>query len=304
MRCILTLKVNKMIKLTDLIHEGGNAFDGVVGIEQYEVGPTVKSIFTRVLKKLGLVELGEDAFLMGSAGKKPEGELSGDLDIGVSIDQIAAENGIQLSETIDWVAQTLEEMGYITEVAKGFSQVSFPFPIVGRRPKEYVQVDLLFTSNINWSRFIHTSPNLAAGESKYKNAYRNLLLATCVGAYKSVVIKKNDEGIPLEVERYTLNLNSGVYRIRKSWVGKKVPILKRPQTIKGSEKLVLSTPEELVDMVFGKRYSVEDVATFEDLYDLVFNKQTKVAKHREQILNTFIGALENSKLPIPELVER
>lgn len=291
-----------MIKLTDLIREGGNAFEGTVGIEQYEVTSTVKSIFTRVLKKLGLVSLGEDAFLMGSAGKKPEGELSGDLDIGVSTDQIAAENGLHLTETIDWVAETLEEMGYPTAVAKGFSQVSFPYPIVGRRPKEYVQVDLLFTSNINWSKFIHKSPDLSIGESKYKNAYRNLLLATCVSAFHYVVLKKTDDDIPLEVERYTLRLNAGVYKIRKSWVGKKVPILKRPQTIKGSEKLVLSTPEELVDLIFGEEYSVDDISTFEKIYNLVMSKPSNISQHRERILENFLHALESSKLPVPEIV--
>lgn len=297
-----------MIKLKTLqqeifkIQEGGNAFEGVVGIKQKEVVPTVKSLFTKILKKLGLVSLGDDCFLMGSAGKKAEGELSGDLDIGVSIDQIASANGIKLSETIDWVAEKLEEMEYPTVVSKGFSQVSFPYLISGRKKEEYVQVDLLFTSNIDWAKFIHTSPNLAAGESKYKNAYRNLLLATCVSAFHTIVLKKTDDDIPLEVEKYTLKLNAGVYKVRKSWVGKKVPILKRPQTIKGSEKLVLSTPEELVDMVFGKKYSVSDVATFERLYDLVFHKKTNISQQREKILSNFIYSLESSKLPIPELV--
>lgn len=292
-----------LIKLVDLIQEGGNAFEGTVGIKQSEVQPTVEAIFSEVLEPLGLTSLGDDVFLMGSAGKKPEKELSGDLDIAIYTDQIAAHNSIKLTEVLDWVTEELEGMGYPTAVAKGFNQVSFPFQIVGRKGQKFVQVDLLFTSNMAWSKFMHTSPNLAKGESKYKNAYRNLLLASCVSAFYHKVLKKTSDDIPLEIERYSLRLNAGIYKIRQSYAGTRVAVLKTPKTIKSAEKLITAIPEELIEIVFGKKYSVADVATFEKLYDLVFHKKTKITPHREKIKKNFLYSLKASKFPVPELVE-
>ena len=89
-----------MIKLKTLIVEGGNLFDGTTGIKQSEVNSTVKQIETTVLKKLGLVGIDTDSFVLGSAGKKSEKELSGDLDIGISADQLASANGLKLSECV------------------------------------------------------------------------------------------------------------------------------------------------------------------------------------------------------------
>jgi hypothetical protein len=73
-----------MIKLKNILLEGGNLFADAVGIKQNEVMPTVKKIETDILKPLGLIGFGTDCFILGSAGKKPADQLSGDLDIGIS----------------------------------------------------------------------------------------------------------------------------------------------------------------------------------------------------------------------------
>jgi hypothetical protein len=74
-----------MIKLKNILLEGGNLFADAVGIKQNEVMPTVKKIETDILKPLGLIGFGTDCFILGSAGKKPADQLSGDLDIGISL---------------------------------------------------------------------------------------------------------------------------------------------------------------------------------------------------------------------------
>jgi hypothetical protein len=52
-----------MIKLKDILLEGGNLFADAVGIKQSEVMPTVKKIETDVLKPLGLIGFGTDCFI-------------------------------------------------------------------------------------------------------------------------------------------------------------------------------------------------------------------------------------------------
>lgn len=291
-----------MIKLRTLLFEGGNLFDGTVGIKQSEVNGTINNLEKTVLKKLGLLGIGTDSFLLGSAGKKSEGELSGDLDVGISADQIASANNLKLSEVYDWLNDKLTRLGYATAKLPGFSQISIPFPISGRKDK-YVQVDFMLSNNIEWTRFAYTAPDFTKSESKYKLVYRNLLLAACVSVYDMKVLKQTSDKIPVEVQKYALRWNDGVYSTVKSFANKTGGILKTGKLLKDRDAFVTQTPSELVQMFLGKQYTPDDIKTFEGLYDIVFNQKSNVSKYRQTIKRKFIESVTKSKLPIPELVE-
>ena len=291
-----------MIKLKSLIFEGGNLFDNTTGIKQSEINATVKDLETKVIKKLGLIGLDTDSFLLGSAGKKPAKELSGDLDIGISADQIASANGLKLSEVYEWLTDKLSRLGYETAKLPGFSQVSIPFPISGRKDK-YVQVDFMLSNNMEWARFVYTAPDFTKSESKYKLVYRNLLLAACISVYDMKVLKQTSEKIPVEIQKYAIRWNDGVYSTVKSFASKTGGILKTGKLLKNKDVFVTQTPSEVVKMFLGKQYTPEDIKTFESLYDIVFNQESNVSKYREIIKRKFIESLTKSKLPIPELLE-
>ena len=291
-----------MIKLKKLLTEGGNMFPDAVGIKQNEIPATVSKIETVVLKPLGLIGFGTDCFILGSAGKKPADQLSGDLDIGVSIDQLASANSLKLSDVLDWLIKELEKMGYDAKPLRGFSQVSIPFPIVGRVTEEPVQVDFMLSNNVDWTQFIYHSPDYSKGESKYKGAYRNFLLSAIVSAFDYKVLKKTDMDVPIEVEKYALRHDKGIYRLTKSFAGKGGSIVKAGKTIAGSESFLTQTPEEVVDFFLGEEYTVNDVSSFEKLYDIVFNKPSKVSGMRDTIRKFFIQSITGAKLPIPEIM--
>lgn len=291
-----------MIKLKSLIFEGGNLFDNTTGIKQSEINATVKDLETKVIKKLGLIGLDTDSFLLGSAGKKPAKELSGDLDIGISADQIASANGLKLSEVYEWLTDKLSRLGYETAKLPGFSQVSIPFPISGRKDK-YVQVDFMLSNNMEWTRFVYTAPDFTKSESKYKLVYRNLLLAACISVYDMKVLKQTSEKIPVEIQKYAIRWNDGVYSTVKSFASKTGGILKTGKLLKNKDVFVTQTPSEVVKMFLGKQYTPEDIKTFESLYDIVFNQESNVSKYREIIKRKFIESVTKSKLPIPELLE-
>ena len=291
-----------MIKLKSLIFEGGNLFDNTTGIKQSEINATVKDLETKVIKKLGLIGLDTDSFLLGSAGKKPAKELSGDLDIGISADQIASANGLKLSEVYEWLTDKLSRLGYETAKLPGFSQVSIPFPISGRKDK-YIQVDFMLSNNMEWTRFVYTAPDFTKSESKYKLVYRNLLLAACISVYDMKVLKQTSEKIPVEIQKYAIRWNDGVYSTVKSFASKTGGILKTGKLLKNKDVFVTQTPSEVVKMFLGKQYTPEDIKTFESLYDIVFNQESNVSKYREIIKRKFIESLTKSKLPIPELLE-
>lgn len=291
-----------MIKLKNLLIEGGNLFPDAVGIKQSEVNPTVSKIETVVLKELGLIGIGTDCFILGSAGKKAKNELSGDLDIGVSMDQLASANKLKLSEVLDWLIKKLTDMGYEAKPLRGFSQVSIPFSIEGRATEEPVQVDFMLSNNINWTRFIYNSPDYSKGESKYKGAYRNFLLSAVISGYEYEVLKKSEKGVPIEVRKYSLRHDRGVYQLTKSFAGKDGGIIKAGKTIPGGEKFLTQTPEEVVDFFLGKEYTPEDISSFEKLYDIVFNKPSKVSEVKDLIRKLFIDSITKAKLPIPEII--
>lgn len=291
-----------MIKLKSLIFEGGNLFDNTTGIKQSEVNATIKDLETKVLKKLGLIGIGTDSFLLGSAGKKSPKELSGDLDVGISADQIASANGLKLSEVYNWLSDKLTRLGYETAPVSGFSQVSIPFPISGRKDK-YVQVDFMLSNNMEWTLFAYTAPDFTKSESKYKLVYRNLLLAACVSVYDMKVLKQTDDKIPVEVQKYALRWNDGIYSTVKSFASKTGGILKTGKLLKDRDVFVTQTPKDVVKMFLGKQYTPDDIKTFESLYDIVFNQESNVSKYRESIKRKFIESLTKSKLPIPELLD-
>jgi hypothetical protein len=291
-----------MIKLKDILLEGGNLFPDSVGIKQNEVMPTVKKIETDVLKPLGLIGLGTDCFILGSAGKKAADQLSGDLDIGISSDQIASSNNLKLSEVFDWLMDKLGSMGYETKPLRGFSQVSIPYEIVGRDTGDIVQVDFMVSTNLNWVQFIYTSPDYSKGESKYKSAYRNFLLAAVVSAFDYKVLKKTDKDIPIEVQKYVLRHDKGIFNLIKNYAGKGGGVIKSGKTIAGSEQFLTQTPEEMVHFFLGDQYSPSDISSFEKLYDIVFNKPSKVSEMKEMIRKFFIQNITDAKLPIPEIL--
>lgn len=291
-----------MIKLKDLLIEGGHLFPDVVGIKQTEIEKTVKAVEATVLKKLGLKGLGSDCFLLGSAGKKPADQLSGDLDIGVSSDQLASANKIALSDTIDWLQTKLKSMGYAYKLIPGFSQISIAYPIIGRETDK-CQVDLMLSSNLDWTNFVYYSPDLSKGESKYKAVYRNLLYGAITSEIKTEVIKSTDDGIPLDVKKYVLRFNDGVYSVVKSFAGKSGNVLKKAKLMKNMDVFVTQTPSEFVELLFGPGVGIDEVRTFEQVYDLTFNRSEVLKPYRSAILKKFTQYVKDSGLPMPEIVK-
>ena len=277
-------------------------FPDTVGIKQSEIPATVSKIETVVLKPIGLVGFGTDCFILGSAGKKPADQLSGDLDIGVSMDQLASANGLKLSDVLDWLIGKLEEMGYEAKPLRGFSQVSISFPIENRITDDKIQVDFMLSNNVNWTKFIYSSPDYSKGESKYKQAYRNFLLAAVISGYEYEVLKKSETGMPIEVRKYSLRHDKGIYQLTKNFAGKDGGIIKAGKTVAGGEKFLTQTPEEVVNFFLGEEYTPDDISSFEKLYDIVFNKPSKVSAVKDLVRKLFIDSITKAKLPIPEII--
>ena len=288
------------IKLFEqFVNESGNAVDNVRPINQAEVIETSKWVEKEIFPKIGLAGLDDDAAVIGSAGKKLPDETSGDVDIAVSADKIAGFLGVPLQNAFFALNDKLKSLGYQTKLMPGFNQVSIAAPVGGYTSKGYAQIDFMLSTDLNWSRFIYHSPDFRIAESRYKGAYRNLLLMATIGKSFFEVTKKTDAGETAEFQAYVVRLNQGIVQVRKSFEGKK-GLLKTAQLLKDYDKFVTNTPEAVVELLFKGNHTPKDIDTYEKLKNLIDSTDFKYPGSRSDIYKDFTQKLEDAKLPLPE----
>jgi len=283
------------------IFEGGNAIEARP-MTQDETKKTydwvIKNIFPifKISDKI-------DARPIGSFGKKKGDQTSGDIDIAVGIDQLAGANGISVDSVLDYVDEELKKKGYETSKARGFNQVSFGVPINGDPKLGIGQIDFMFTDSLKWSDFMYHSPDFSKFESKYKGLYRNILLMKVISNAERKATKVTPEGQTEEYQSYVVRLNQGVVRVTKSYAGKK-GLLKNPKLLKDQDKFVTNTPEEVVDIAFGKDVNPSDVMTFENTWERVTDPNFIHKDKLENIVKEFVKQIKATKVPIPSEVEK
>jgi hypothetical protein len=290
----------KYVKLFEqFINESGNAVDNVRPIKQDEVIETAKWIEKEIFPKIGLAGLDDDAAVIGSAGKKLPDQTSGDIDIAVSADKIAGFLGVPLQNALFALNDQLKSLGYQTKLMPGFNQVSIAAPVGGYTSKGYAQVDFMLSTDLDWSRFIYHSPDFRIAESRYKGAYRNLLLMSAIGNSFRKILATTDTGETKEFEAYVVRLNQGIVQVRKSFEGKK-GLLKTAQLMKEFDKFITNTPEQVVELLFNGKHTPNDIDTYEKLKSLIDSTDFKFPNERGNIMKEFEKKLEDAKLPLPE----
>lgn len=286
------------------INEGGNALDQyTTPIPNSEVPDTLKFVSKNVLPLIGLEGLDIDAAVLGSAGKKPPAELSGDIDIAVSIDKIAGHAGIPLEDVLDYIERKMQKAGFQTNMQRGFHQVNVAIPIGGDKKKGYVQIDLMCSDNLEWSKFAFHSPDYRKAESRYKGAHRGMLVTAVASEGMKEVVKTHEPtGEMEEYEQMVYRNFDGLYKTRKTMMGKK-GLVKTPKILKDYEKKITNIPEEAVEILFGKGVKPNDVNTFEKAWKAIHAGKFPFPGKRETIANKFLWYMRNLKLPVPSEIK-
>lgn len=291
--------MKQYIKLFEqFVLESGNSIDDAVPFRQDQVKATVDWITKNLFPQIGLIGIDDDAAVIGSAGKKLEDATSGDIDIAVSADKIAGYLGTSLQTVLFELDKKLKSLGYSTKLAPGFNQVSFGAPVNGDYKNGVGQVDLMLTSDLNWSRFIYHSPDFRTAESQYKGAYRNILLMSAIGKCFFEITKETDAGETAEYKAYVVRLNQGIVQVRKSFEGKK-GLLKNAALLKEFDKEITRVPEDVVKLLFTGNHKPSDIDTYEKLKSLIDSNEFKFPDNRKDIMDEFKVKLEASKLPLP-----
>jgi hypothetical protein len=300
-----------LMPFTTFINEGGNSFKSCVtrGIKQTEVQATIDDIKKVLLPELGLV-WDQDAVLLGSAGKKADpDELSGDLDIAISIPAIAKKHNLDPDNVDSFILVRCEELGYVVRWTQQLGILGVSWPIAGDPNKGFVQVDLMPTANFEWTKWAYYSPNFSNGESAYKGLYRNIFLIALGKEIQFNVRKFRNEqwegrtlmreaGSVKSFDSYWFRLREGFKKVTKTYIGK-TGVLQEP--IRDDSKTVIVTfdPNEAVRLLFGPTVRASSIMTFEQAWRTFLSKRFAYPYIRDAVIARFESELVDQGYALP-----
>jgi hypothetical protein len=267
-----------------LINEGGNAITVSSRIRQEDVADTMKDIEKKLLPKLGITK--KETTLLGSAGKKREGETSGDIDLAIDAHRLIyllnINDPADLYKVVEAKVRPLVKQ---TAILAGFGTVSVAWPIANQKNK-YVQLDLMLVNDMDLARFTFWSPS--AMTSKYKGLYRNIMLSSIASSMDFKTIKtgfnKEGEEIPVEFERNFMDVKRGLIRGIQTRIGKTGKLLSKKKTI--ATKVVADQPQKIIDLVLGTKFTPDDANSFESLVRILDHKDFLYKNKKKEILKT------------------
>lgn len=245
--------------------------------------------FQKVLAPyLGLNYHNVDYTTLGSYGKT-HGTM-GDLDIAVLKPSLG-------KDPFDKVKEALDELGLEYKEAPGLEQISFLSP-------NDVQVDLMFSDNLQWSKFAYHSPDLVSGESKYSGAVRSELMRSVVSESSRNVLETNEDGEAMLVESRVVRMPYGLFSTRRSFHGK-TKRLKKPKLLREYDRFITNDPQTFVRTVLGTdRFYPTDFNSFEYIWKIIHSNHFLHRDSLDLIVEKFVKGLEAAKIPIPVEVKQ
>lgn len=279
------------------IHESGNAINDARPINQEEAQKVYGYVKKNIYPILGLDGEGIDASPIGSFGKKVSDQLSGDIDIAVSVDKIASANNCSIQDALHKMQELLIKAGYSTDMRSSFNQISVGVPIPDSN--DTAQVDLMLSTDLNWSSFMYHSPDFTKAESKYKGLYRNLLLMSIIGQSKYEVTKSTASGETEEYKAYVIQLNKGIVEVQKTFMGKKGNLVKNAIKLEGMDRFITNTPDDVAKLAVGNKYIADDIMTFESLWGIITSNDFIYKDKLKVILEKYRLELIKGKFPFP-----
>ena len=277
---------------------GGKAVKDVSPLHNKELQSTYEWVQHNILPILGLSS--EDSITLGSFNKKPQDQLSGDIDVALNAKKYLDE-GLKFEEISPSINLILKESGFETTLLKGFDQVSVKVPICGDSKNGYAQVDLMPSPDLRWAKFIYHSPNLKENESKYKGAARNALLMALVSESSKENIKLFEEKVE-EYNSLAIRFPTGLWNIKRSFKGK-TGIIKKGTVINAD--FITRNPQEIINIALGEGFKVDAANSFETLWEIIHRKGFVHKNKLNEIMSKFIVNLKSMQQEIPiELVNK
>jgi hypothetical protein len=223
----------------------------------------------------------EDLHLIGSGGKVA---TSGDIDL--AIDSVKY-NSINIHNKMKSLLGEDRAM-----YNKGTRVASYAIPINGDERNGLVQVDFMYSPNIDWAKFAYYS---AGDNSEYKGAVRTILIA----AVATLLCDPTTDYVMYDLDRsllarsgWTFDLSCGLRRIfqyrptrkdHKGWVKnmKSVSCDEFEKLFTQSPHNDLQTmdnPQQVTTLLFGDNIKPSDISTAESVLSIIkqdYDKKTQ-----------------------------
>ena len=282
--------------------EGGNAIASSEPIRGDVAGEVARQIIDVLKKGLGI-----ECRPLGSTGKKRADQTSGDIDIAVPM------SWDDKNKLVLFIRQTYGKLEDFCNNA--FKIYSIGFPYTDNIEHKIVQVDFMFGQNLDYSSFIHHSPDYTKNESEFKGAIRTELLRILANLvpvnekeYPSTYYDETDFGGLYKGEketwwRYSIDDELGLIITHRTNRGKRKP-LARSTRFPEDTKVITSDINEILKIVLGPGATEQDCNSFESMVDFLFSGKYRYASP-EQMENIMAKFMKNKAVnKDPEVKEK
>ena len=264
-------------------------FPDVVPIHQENVASTIEDVMKRFVKGELHLDPETQASPIGSTGKKLAGQTSNDLDIALDYTSLMEKWGLpewtgrRLEEWVDLARDAAEMCGVQFSMAATVCSLRWPISNDdGKQDGEFVQVDLMPSPNMKMTKFGRYSQQAKDGETFFKGTVRNIMLSIMARCsyHKDLTddthVKVLDDGTEKEVhneyEGWTYDGNTGLHLAHKKYEQytrngngfKKGDWKPHAKTI--DSPVISDDPDEIVEMIFGKGVTPDDVDTVQKMW--------------------------------------
>lgn len=257
----------------------------------------MEAIYKKLLPALKLKK--EDTAVYGSTGKKNPGGSSGDIDLGLSIEALLNNNNLKDKKALfKMLCRFCDGLGYDYNYMKGLNIVSVSWPIEnvdGKQEGETVQLDLMPVDSIEFSAWGMYSPH--EKDSPYKGTVRNEFLGVIASHLNYKTLEKlADQDVTFERGYY--NQMTGLHKFTQSYRSPKTNNLtKTKYTI--ARELVSNKPDEIIGMLFGRKYKAQDILTIDDAWKAFLDDSFPFKDKRKEIVKQTIEYLNNKNVNFP-----
>ena len=257
----MELKINELLKYIPDVEEEKEKLNQQGSYHRLlgKCKPVSEEIINNIINTIGEIFNRENIKFspIGSFNKKKEGELYNDIDLAVeyNIDGFISKG----SDLINTLFKEFIDKEIFSSINDKFNTVSIPWKVTDELN---VQVDFMFTDNLEFAKFVFHSPNFKEVESKYKGMYASVLLQSVI---RNIPIDREywEDGSLKDWKYYSLNQREGLLLKHKTYVGCKRQKIKQPKTI--SVDVVSRDPKEIINIIFGTQEAFNYIYTFEGL---------------------------------------
>ena len=153
-----------------------------------------------------------------------------------------------------------------------------------------VQVDLIPTSNMDYTKFIYWSPNASDTEYSKPGLYRTEMLKSVAREIQKEIIEKFDDGDTKVIKSWILDPRSGLMQAEDTYESEKTG-----NRVTGKQKisreLITDDVNEILAKLLGEGATLDDVYSFETINERIKHGDFPYPSQVDAIQDYFLNVI-------------